>query len=783
MTRWLIPQGPMPPRKGLIYYGIDLGTTYTLVAYVDAADLAGSIEQIPIHFHPFEQRSPLPMDVQEENIFVASAIALDTQNRPFVGNRVYHLKGSPLFERYRNLFYHFKLDLGTNAWAAWYRNAQHEDYNQPAKLTGKLLNFCRRQVLGEDNEWQHVVITVPASFQHAQRQDVLQAANYARITHDNNLLADEPNAALVGYLNECPVELRVDLVGQHAETTWLVIDFGGGTCDLSVLEVIYRVNDGLLVRNEAISRYQDVGGQDLDRLLVEMFILDGVHLPAEERQRHLTIEKLCALAERAKILLARQLASVGPVADWPRLLPSLRDRSVTLSGAELPSGQIVDVRLNAGQLWQATQRLFEHTPIELHSIEKKLTTLPSMVNDILEKSNKKLNQITHVLLVGGSVQNPWFVLEAKKMFTNSNVILPATPDMMVAKGAALISLFRHGLKKDLIRPVLSDTVGVITREGFFPLAECGKPLPLKSRVGGFKAQSSLQTEIVVPVCMCSEEFVIGTLNISLKDFWVPETDIALELAINEEKIIEVALLWNGILKGKIKVDAPTEPVNMSREQRLERALQQSLSSKNIANQKRLLKKLMSEYFYQNNYQRLADTAEKYLKEYDQTDPSVLNYAYLGFDGIGFKKKAGQYLKEALKREPMAAYLHHNYSLWLEREEGPAAALAHLDQLPESLSEEPSLRMRRALLLHQLNKNKEAQKLMQQLIEEFKQGRWSIHSSSDAIKMRRIGSIMGEKLIIKDPECIDTDDNFGVEFISEDSLLRGPQALRRNSGED
>lgn len=781
MARWLVPQRPLPPSSSRLFYGIDLGTTYTLVAYVDSMEIAGTLERLPVKFQRFEQRSPLPMDVPEEDIYVASALALDERNRPFVGNRVYHLKGSPKFQRYRNLFYHFKLDMGTSAHAAWYREALHEDYNHPAKLSGKLLNFCRKMTLKGDQAWRNVVITVPASFQHAQRQDVLEAARYARIEHEGNLLADEPNAALVGYLNECPAEVRVELVGRGAPTTWLVIDYGGGTCDLSVLEVTFDAREGLLVRNEAISRYQDVGGQDLDRLLVEMFLLEGVNLPADERLRHLTVEKLCALVEKAKIELSRQLAGAGPMSEWARLLPSLRDRSVKLDDSELPNGQRVDVRIDAGQLHRATQRLFEHGSIELRTIGKKLTTIPAMVRDILEKANKTKSRITHVLLVGGSVQNPWFVEEARKMFPNSRVILPEEPALLVAKGAAVISFFRHGLKQDLIRPVLSDTIGVITREGFFPLAECGKPLPVRSQVSGFRPQSSLQREIVVPVCLGSEELVAGSLRIPLEGLYQPDDDIALAVEVNEEKIIEVRMLWNGVEKGQIKVEAPSQPLSMSREQRLEYAYQQALGGGSVAEQKRLLKKLMSEYFDQHNWQRLADTAEKYLNEYDNTDPGVLNYAYLGYDGLGYNKKAGRYLKEALERAPNESYLHHNYSIWLEEEEGPAAALAHLEQLPSSLRDEPSLRMRRALLLHRLGRKSEARASMRQLIDEFREGKWAIHCSSDAAKMRSIVRIMGENLIVRDPERDDDDDPAG--FISEDTLLHAPRALRRNPGEE
>lgn len=774
MAHWLLPAGTRLDKQHPHYYGIDLGTTHTLVARIDGQQAMHGNGTFSVDFLRFRQYSPLPLDAPVEDIYLTSALALDDQLRPYVGRKVYQLKGSPGFERYRNLFYHFKLDLGISASVFYYQRAAHPDYNHPAKIAGKILNYCRKQTLQSDVPWTQVVITVPASFQHAQRNDVLAAAQYARIeTEGKRLLADEPNAALIGYLNEMEPARRQALIAQ--ESRWLIIDFGGGTCDLSVLEVRHSPHDGLLIRNVAISRYQDVGGQDLDRLLVEKYVLDQIPLPASPTGAHLLVEGLCALMEKLKIRLSQRLTATAPADDWASVLPCLDEQQEQLQDIELNTGEAVtlSLTLSARQLREATELLFTHEPYHFSTIEKELHTVPLMVNDILDKASMTKAQITHVLLAGGSVQNPYFVEGVRRLFPKSQVILPPTPDLLVAKGAAVLSFFRHAIGRELIRPVLSDTIGVLTREGFYPIAAQGTPLPLEARVGGFRLQSNLQSTIDIPLCLQGASHPIGNIHLRFDTPPSLQSYIELHTVVNEEKIIEVSLYIDGNFRKKISVEGQRH--QGSADAPLLEDLQQAIKQGKTAEQRRILKELMRQYFDTGNYQRLAEVAEHYCELFDGTDPSVLNYLYIAYWHRNYFDKAEHFLKEAIRYAPNAEYLHHNHSLVIERRQGAEAALHYLENLPETLRQGPSLRMRRALLLHRLKGNEAARPLMQQLVEEVKSGKIKVGGGADLSKMQKIAKIVGENLNLSTESG-----EQGAKNIEENNLLHAPSLPRKHS---
>lgn len=771
MAHWLLPPGNELEKLRPYYYGIDLGTTHTLVARIDGEQASRSDGKFSIDFIRFRQYSPLPLDPPVDDIYLTSALALDEQHRPYVGKKVYQLKGTAGFERYRNLFYHFKLDLGISAAVFYYQRAAHPDYNHPAKIAGKILNYCRKQALGSNIPWTEVVITVPASFQHAQRSDVLAAAQYAQImTEGKRLLADEPNAALVGFLNEMEPSLRRELIAQ--ESRWLVIDFGGGTCDLSILEVQHHPQDGLLIRNAAISRYQDVGGQDLDRLLVEKCVLEKMKLPASPTDAHLVVEQLSALMEKLKIRLSQRLASAASAADWGEVLPGLDNQQEQLQNVDV-AGQVLHLSLTAGQLRQATELLFTHEPYCFSTIEKEICTIPHMVNDILDKASMTKAQITHVLLAGGSVQNPYFVEGVRRLFPKSRVILPPTPDLLVAKGAAVLSFFRHAVKRDLIRPVLSDTIGVLTREGFYPIAARGTPLPIEARIGGFRLQSNLQSSIDVPVCLHDASSPVANIHLKFDSPPSLQSHIELHTRVNEEKIIEVSLYIDGAFQKKVSVEGHRS--HSGPDAPLLDELQQAIKQGNTATQKRLLKQLMSQYFNTANYNRLAEVAEHYCELFDNTEPSVLNYLYIAYWHRNYHDKAESFLQEAIRYAPNAEYLRHNYSLVIEKRRGPEAALQYLEELPDKLRNAASLRMRRALLLYQLQRQEEATALMRELLEEVKSRKIKLESSADISKMKKIAEILGETL-----ELTTASGGEGSESVDKNNLLHAPSLPNKHS---
>ncbi|MBN8789871.1 MAG: Hsp70 family protein, partial [Terrimonas sp.] len=226
------------PTKDSVYFGIDLGTTYTLVATVDSSEVnIDNITQIPVKFISYKQISPIKHGGEIVDEKVASIIAV-SDGKPFCGSKLYELKGHEEFVRNQNIFYHWKLDLGIDRHPL-YPDAVSKELDIPAKVAGKVLNFCRIGFTkSKETRLYNAVITVPASFQMNQRKDVIEASALANIELSNQMLIDEPNAAFIGYFNSLSQAEKENflLKGGKAKKV-LVFDIGGGTCDLSILEI------------------------------------------------------------------------------------------------------------------------------------------------------------------------------------------------------------------------------------------------------------------------------------------------------------------------------------------------------------------------------------------------------------------------------------------------------------------------------------------------------------------------------------------------------------------
>ena len=187
--------------KNPINIGIDLGTTYTLMATVDAGNVElNKTNQIPVQFVRFPQYSPFEYDQTIEDEKIASIVAL-YNGKPYVGNNLYHLKGHPDFEYKKNMFFHWKVEMGVDHHPL-YPNAVSEKLDMPFKIAGSIMNYMRKiYTQGGDYELDNTIITVPASFQANQRKDILKAAKMAKISANDTMLIDEPNAAFLGYFN------------------------------------------------------------------------------------------------------------------------------------------------------------------------------------------------------------------------------------------------------------------------------------------------------------------------------------------------------------------------------------------------------------------------------------------------------------------------------------------------------------------------------------------------------------------------------------------------------
>lgn len=158
-----------------------------------------------------------------------------------------------------------------------------------------------------------VVVTVPASFQAAQRRDTLEAARLAGLHVGDGDLFDEPIAAYIDHFTTRPGSApAADFQpGRHL----LVFDYGGGTCDIALLELADPSGDALLeISPLSISRFHRLGGGDIDaaivyRALVDQIVEQNGLAPGElgfDDKKNFFEPALRSVAESLKIGLCRE---------------------------------------------------------------------------------------------------------------------------------------------------------------------------------------------------------------------------------------------------------------------------------------------------------------------------------------------------------------------------------------------------------------------------------------------------------------------------------------------
>ncbi len=247
------------------------------------------------------------------------------------------------------------------------------------------------------------VITVPAYFNDAQRQATKDAGRIAGL--DVKRIVNEPTAAALAYgLDKKKDELIA------------VYDFGGGTFDISILEV----GDNVV---QVISTNGDthLGGDDIDNVIIDWMAAEfrktsGIDLTKDK----MALQRLREAAEKAKIELS-----------------STQETSLNLPFVTVgPGGPAhLDLRLSRSKLEQLMQPLIART---MEPVKKALADSKKSVSDIVE-----------VVLVGGSTRIP-LVKETVKKFFGKEPHQGVNPDEVVAVGAAVQAGVLSGDVKDMV---------------------------------------------------------------------------------------------------------------------------------------------------------------------------------------------------------------------------------------------------------------------------------------------------------------------------------------------
>ena len=419
--------------------GIDLGTTNSVVAVLEGG------EPTVIANAEGNRTTPSIVAFKGEEVLVGELAKRQAITNP------------------DNTVRSIKRQIGTN----WKEKFENKEYT-PQEVSARILQKLKRDAesyIGEDVT--DAVITVPAYFNDAERQATKEAGQIAGL----NVLRiiNEPTAAALAYGLENNEDQKI-----------LVYDLGGGTFDVSVLEI----SEGVF-EVKSTSGDSKLGGDDWDERVMEWLVdkfksSTGIDISEDK----MAMQRIKEGAEKAKIELS----------------------STTETEVNLPfitandSGpQHLLEKLSRSEFEKITSDLVDRTK--------------DPVNKAVEDAGLSFSDIQHIILVGGSTRIP-AVQGLVKSMTGKDPSKGVNPDEVVASGAAIQAGVLKGDVKDvLLLDVTPLTLGVETKGGIMTkMIERNTTIPTK-RSETFSTADDGQTQVEIHVLQGEREMASGNKSL------------------------------------------------------------------------------------------------------------------------------------------------------------------------------------------------------------------------------------------------------------------------------
>lgn len=472
-----------PPATDLTVWGIDLGTTNSTLCCARLA--AGSQTTDEPEVLGLAQPTLAGPFIGS---LVPSMVALH-QGREYVGEGAKNLRALTAgaaggVVRNVSLFHDCKNEIGTSR---SYPNAP-EGYRSPTAIAGKVLSFLRREgIAGAGGD---VVVTVPASFQTAQRTETVRACALAGLDVGGGRLLDEPVAAFIDYAYRYDPAL---LDGVNGRKNLLVFDFGGGTCDIALFALSRpKAAQPVQVASLAVSRFHRLGGGDVDLAILHRVLLpqlqkenglDDFAISFPEKMRVVT-PALIAVAEALKIQLCNEL---WRLAQFGQLVGRPRDQIVATYPAQVvvPLGNrrltLAAARLDAAQFDLALAPFLDREHLFVRGTEYRLeNSIFAPITDALERADVAARDVDYVLAVGGSALIGPVIDALHAYFPAARMLIyedRKDAQLAVARGASLQALQLAATGRSIIEPAAQDDIYLRTSGADIKLVARGASLP------------------------------------------------------------------------------------------------------------------------------------------------------------------------------------------------------------------------------------------------------------------------------------------------------------------
>mgnify|MGYP003297897835 FL=1 len=454
--------------------GIDLGTTNSVVAVLEGG------EPSVIANAEGNRTTPSIVAFKSEEVLVGELAKRQAITNP------------------DNTVRSIKRHIGTN----WKEKFEDKEYT-PQEISARILQKLKRDAeayLGDDVT--EAVITVPAYFNDAERQATKEAGQIAGL----NVLRiiNEPTAASLAYGLENNEDQKI-----------LVFDLGGGTFDVSILEI----SEGVF-EVKSTSGDSKLGGDDWDQRVMDWLIdkfksSTGIDLSKDK----MAVQRIQEGAEKAKI----ELSSTSET-----------EINLPFITANDAGPQHLLEKLSRSEFEKITADLVERTK--------------APVENALSDAGMQYSDIDHIILVGGSTRMP-SVQQLVKTLTGKDPHKGVNPDEVVASGAAIQAGVLKGDVKDvLLLDVTPLTLGVETKGGIMTkMIERNTTIPTK-RSEVFSTAENNQTQVEIHILQGEREMASG--NKSLGRFTL--TDIPAAMAGTPQIEVTFDIDANGIVNVNAK---------------------------------------------------------------------------------------------------------------------------------------------------------------------------------------------------------------------------------------